>query len=153
MKEKKERKGVENMSVYLGLCGHCGANKNSQNFKSRPAGRHFDVEKWLLQDDNGRKLHFFLVSHKYDRVCNGCCVKNNKLVQASQPMLRLSPVSQGPPRKRCDVFTLATPTMRKLLSRPASSERSFGPRNAIWQPSRDVCCSMAACFLQFVFLC
>ena len=95
------------MSTYLGRCGHCGANKNNENFKSRPAGRHFDVEKWLLRDDSGRKLQFFLDNHKFDRVCNGCYVKNNKLVQASQPMLRLSPISQGPPRKRREIFDLS----------------------------------------------
>lgn len=73
VKQKKEKKGSASMSIYLCRCGQCGANKNSENFKARPAGRLFDVEKWLLEDEGGRRLRFFAL----DRFAENMPQQNN----------------------------------------------------------------------------
>jgi hypothetical protein len=122
------------MSIYLGRCGHCGAGKKSRSFAARPFGRQFDAEKWLLEDDSGRKLRFFFVDRRNNRVCGTCYVDNNKLVQASRLTPQLSPVSQGPPRKRHDVFNLATPTPKTTsgaaITTPPSVTITERPRNS-----------------------
>jgi hypothetical protein len=123
------------MSVYKGRCGHCGAGKKSRSFAARPFGRQFDVEKWLLEDDSGRKLRFFFVDRRNNRVCGTCYVDNNKLVQASRLTLQLSPASQGPPRKRHDVFNFAIATTPKTMTgaaitTPPSMTITERPRNS-----------------------
>ena len=94
------------MSVYRGRCGHCGANKNSENFKSRPAGRRFEVGKWLVEDDSGRKLRFFMLDEQNDRVCNKCYDKNVRLRQGAALASRTPDNVAAPPRKRCLVCVI-----------------------------------------------
>jgi hypothetical protein len=93
------------------------------------------VEKWLLEDDSGRKLRFFFLDRRNNRVCGACYVDNNRLVQASRLTLQLTPVSQGPPRKRHDVFTFATPSTPKTITgaaitTPPSVTITDRPRNS-----------------------
>ncbi len=106
------------MSVYRGLCGQCGANRNSQKVKVWPAGRRFDARKWLFEDDSGRKLRFFVLSGQNNRVCNGCYVKNSKLVRSMRRNREVVPMTQAPPRKRHLDFDNLVPTTPKAMTGP-----------------------------------
>jgi hypothetical protein len=130
------------MAAYRGLCAQCGAGENSGSFKARPEGRKFDVDKWELADDAGRKLHFFVIDHRNYRVCGSCYLDNNKLLRAKDQVVQVSSAIHAPPRKRLSVFNLdspstprpsATPTVTTppsvtITERPRNSHRRKIPR-------------------------
>jgi len=121
------------MSVYKRRCGHCGANKNSSNFKSRPAGRQFDAAEWKLEDSLGRKLRYFSLDQRNDRVCTACFLANHKLVITVKATNVASPVAQPPPRKRrLDLSEPETPRASSgpAISTPPSVTRIENPRNS-----------------------
>jgi hypothetical protein len=130
------------MATYRGLCAQCGAGENSGSFKARPEGRKFDVDKWELADDAGRKLHFFVIDHRNNRVCGSCYLDNNKLLRAKDQVVRVSSAIHAPPRKRLNVFnldspstpgpsttpTVTTPPSVTITERPRNSHRRKIPR-------------------------
>ncbi len=110
------------MSVYKGRCGHCGANKNNRNFAARPAGRRFELNEWKLGDDSGRKLRFFALNPKNNRVCNVCFDKNVRLRQGAARASQTPDGVSAPPRKRrldLVVESVDVPETPRVTSAPA----------------------------------
>ena len=81
MKQRNTHLILAVMSGYKGYCAHCGVTRYHARFKARPAGRLFDVEKWLLEDEGGRRLRFFFDNCRNDRVCDTCFLRNSKLLR------------------------------------------------------------------------
>jgi hypothetical protein len=145
VKPKKEQKRSRRMPIYLGRCGHCGVGKDSENFKSRPSGRQFDTSTWLLEDDSGRKLRFFALTNRNDRVCNKCYDKNIRLRQGAIQAIQTPYNAAAPPRKRRLDFVvenmdvpktpramiakaITTPPSVAIVERPRNSRRRKIPR-------------------------
>lgn len=123
------------MSVYLGVCAHCGVGKNSPHFRSRPSGRAFEVSDFVLVDSNGLKLPFFENNSSNDRICN-VCYRNN--LRARGPSLQ-TPVR--PPKKRARTDIPDKPDASTPLQRSNSSTSSVlvvtpKPRNT---KRRSIC--------------
>lgn len=87
------------MVRYRGVCAQCGMGENHFNFRTRPAGRKFEAATWKLEDSSGRKLRFFTLDKRNDRVCSSCFVANFRLLAAPAQPAVTSP-AQAPPRKR-----------------------------------------------------
>jgi hypothetical protein len=127
------------MSIYKGHCAQCGVGRMHSNFKSRPTGRQFDVAKWKLKDISGRKLRYFTLDKRNDRVCNVCFVSNGKLQQPKQDAVAMSPTVQPPPRKRrldlAEAFISQSPASPKpsttpTITTPPSITRIENPRSS-----------------------
>jgi hypothetical protein len=123
------------MSVYKGRCGQCGVGRFHESFKARPAGRQFDVDKWLLEDDSGRKLRFFVLNGRNDRVCNKCYDKNVRLRQGAARATQTPDNTSAPPRKRrldleIDVPKTPRATSAPAITTPPSVTITERPRNS-----------------------